>query len=221
VRAKQLALLAAHYDEGASALVETLAAEIATLHPMLRLPLASLAFPALRRRPRPQLAIFVETLNALIAADGDIDLHEYCLGKLVALQVVEALSPASASAIGRVRLPEAVPEVSALLAIVARHGHDDANAAERAFLAAIGEVLPGSALSYAPPENWVGTLDRALPKLDHLSPAGKELVIAALVRAISVDGTTTVAEAELLRTIAAALHCPLPPLVASALSTSH
>ncbi len=221
VYAKQRALLAARYDEGATALAETLATEVATLHPMLRLPLASLAFPALRRRPRPQLAVFVETLNALIAADGDIDLHEYCLGKLVALQVVEALSPAAASAIGRVRLPDAVPEVSALLAIVARHGHDDAPAAERAFLAAIGEVLPDRALSYAPPQDWIGTLDRALPTLDRLSPAGKELVIAALVRAISVDGTTTVAEAELLRTIAAALHCPLPPLVANPLSISH
>jgi len=220
VRAKQRALLAAHYDDGACALAESLAKEIATLHPMLRLPLASLAFPALRRRPRPQLAVFVETLNGLIAADGDIDLHEYCLGKLVALQVIEALSPASASAIGRIRLPEAVPEVTALLAIVARHGHDDESAAERAFLAAIGEVLPDRALSYAPPQNWIGKLDDALPKLDRLSPAGKELVIGALVRAISVDGMTTVAEAELLRTIASALHCPLPPLIANPLSTS-
>ena len=40
--------------------------------------------------------------------------------------------------------------------------------------------------------------------------------IGALVRAISEDGATTVAEAELLRTIAAALHCPLPPLLAAA-----
>jgi Zn-dependent protease with chaperone function len=221
VRAKQRALLVARYDEGAVALAETLAAEIATLHPMLRLPLASLAFPALRRRPRPQLAIIVDTLSALIAADGAIDLHEYCLGKLVALQVVDALSPASASRIGRVRLPEAIAEISGLLAIVAQHGHDDANAAERAFLAAIGEVLPDRAISYAPPQDWIDTLDRALPMLDRLSPAGKELVVGALVRAISVDGTTTVAEAELLRTITAALHCPLPPLVADPLSTSH
>ena len=43
------------------------------LHPMLRLPLASLAFPALRRRPRPQLDVFMEALNALIAADGRVD----------------------------------------------------------------------------------------------------------------------------------------------------
>ena len=55
--------------------------------------------------------------------------------------------------------------------------------------------------------------------LDRLAPAGKELVVAGLTRAISEDGTVRVAEAELLRVIAAALHCPLPPLLADAMRT--
>jgi hypothetical protein len=76
--------------------------------------------------------------------------------------------------------------------------------------------LPGQALRYAPPDDWAGALDRALPKLDHLAPAGKELVVAGLSRAISDDGSVSVVEAELLRTICAALHCPLPPLLANA-----
>jgi tellurite resistance protein len=37
-----------------------------------------------------------------------------------------------------------------------------------------------------------------------------------LTRAISADGMVSVAEAELLRTICAALHCPLPPLLQGA-----
>ena len=59
----------------------------------------------------------------------------------------------------------------------------------------------------------MAALDRALPRLDRLGAAGKELVVGGLVRAISADGTVSVAEAELLRTICAALHCPLPPLL--------
>ena len=35
----------------------------------------------------------------------------------------------------------------------------------------------------------------------------------ALVRVISADGLVTLAEAELLRAVCAALHCPLPPLL--------
>jgi hypothetical protein len=37
-----------------------------------------------------------------------------------------------------------------------------------------------------------------------------------MTRAISSDGVVTVAEAELLRTVCAALHCPLPPLLQGA-----
>lgn len=45
-----------------------------------------------------------------------------------------------------------------------------------------------------------------------LQPAAKERLVGALVVAISHDGRMTVAESELLRTICAVLHCPLPPL---------
>ena len=215
VREKQTQALAARYDTGTCALVESLAGDAADLHPMLRLPLAALTFPALRRRPRPELTTFMDAMNALIAADGRSELGEYCLAKLIGLQVIESLSPASARAIGRVKLPDAEADLAALLGVVAKYGHDDDASATRAFLAAIDEVLPGRALSYAPPADWAAALDRALPTLDRLSPAGKELVVRALTRAISEDGTVCVAEAELLRTICAALHCPLPPLLAN------
>ena len=216
VRARQKDALAAHYDAGVVVLVESLATQLAGLHPMLRLPLASLAFPALRRRPRPQLDTLVEAVSALIAADGRVDLGEYCLAKLIHLQVIESLAPAAASAIGRVKLPEATGHVAALFGIVAKYGHDDDASASRAYLAAIEDVLPGVALPYAPPEDFAEALDRAFPALDRLAPAGKELIVSGLTRAISEDGTVRVVEAELLRVIAAALHCPLPPLVAAA-----
>ncbi len=220
VRARQIATLVQHYDTGVVALVGSLAAKLVGLHPMLRLPLASLAFPALRRRPRPQLDFFVEALNALIAADGRVELDEYCLATLIRLQVIESLAPAAASAIGRVKLSQAPREIAALFGVVAKYGHDDEVSASRAYLAAIADVLPGVALAYAPPEDFAGALDRAFRMLDRVAPAGKELIIAGLVRAISEDGTVRVAEAELLRVIAAALHCPLPPLIADAGSSS-
>jgi len=216
VRAHQLAAIVQRYDAGTGALVEALAAAMSELHPILRLPLAALAFPALRRRPRPQLANFMDALQALIDADGRVGLSEYCLAKLIRLQVVEALSPGSARVIGRVKLPQVSAEIAALFAIVARYGHDDDAAAARAYLSGLNEVLPDATLSYAAPSDWVEALDRALPKLDLLAPAGKELVVRGLTRAISDDGIVSVAESELLRTICAALHCPLPPLLSAA-----
>ena len=49
--------------------------------------------------------------------------------------------------------------------------------------------------------------------LDALDPLAKQMLVEALTVAISHDGRTTVAEAELLRTICAMLHCPLPPML--------
>ena len=54
---------------------------------------------------------------------------------------------------------------------------------------------------------------KILESLDALQPLGKELLIEGLVAAISHDGFVTVAESELLRTVCASLHCPLPPML--------
>ncbi len=215
-RTRQLDLLRTHFDAGSCAAVEALAVDVADLHPMQRLPLAALAFPALRRRPRTQLVIFMVTLQQLIDADGKVTLDEYCLARLIRMQVVDSLNPAASQAFGRTKLPEVATELGDMLAIVAKYGHDDTASAQRAYVLGLQEVLPNLPARYLPPDDWASALDRALPKLNLLTPAGKELVVRALTRAISADGIVSVAEAELLRTICAALHCPLPPLLQKA-----
>ncbi len=213
INARQRALIEHYYDPGTSKLVAALAGRVAGLHPMHRLPLAAMAFPALRRRPRPQLQVFVIALRQLIEADGRVTLDEYCLAKLVGIQVIDALDPAATRAMGRVKLLDVTGEINDLFSIVAAYGHDDEAAARSAYVLGMHEVLPGFKPAYAPPSAWAQALDRALPPLDRLAPAGKELVVRGLVRAISADGMVSVSESELLRTICAALHCPLPPLL--------
>ena len=213
VRRRQLELIGHYYDAGTAAEVEALAAQTAALHPMQRLPLAAMAFPALRRHPRPKLQVFVIVLKQLIKADGRVSLQEYCLAKLVGIQVIDALNPSATRVMGRIRLSEAAAELRDLFSVVAEYGHDDAESARRAYVLGINEVLPAEKPSYAPPRDWAMALDRALPRLDLLAPAGKELVVRGLTHAISADGVVSVNEAELLRTVCAALHCPLPPVL--------
>ena len=179
---------------------------------MHRLPLAAMAFPSLRRLPKPFLARFVDTLARIIHADGAIALSEYCLATLVRTQVVDALDPSRARVIGRRKLRDVSAEIAALFAIFARDGHDDPEHARRAYLAGVAFVL-SDAPAYAPPADWIAKLDAALPLLDLLEPAGKELLIQGLVKTMSHDGKISVAESELLRTACAALHCPLPPVL--------
>ncbi len=208
-----LALLADAYDSGTLQRVDRLCDRLRDIHPLQRLPLAAMAFPTLRRRPRAELDALVKALAMIIAADGLVSLSEYCLATMLRSQVIESLDPSSHAAIGRTRLPSLATELANLYSVVAQHGHDDDAAAIRAFQLGIEEALPTSTLGYQPPSDWVASLDQALPKLDRLAPAGKELVIAGLVRAISSDGVVNASEAELLRTICACLHCPLPPLL--------
>ena len=213
VRKQQIELIAHYYDAGTAAEVEALAGQAGQLHPMLRLPLAALAFPALRRHPRPKLQIFVIVLKQLIKADGRVSLEEYCLARLVGVQVIDALNPATTRVMGRIKPHDAVAEICDLFAVVAQYGHDDGEGARRAYLLGLNEVLPSVKPTYAPPQDWALALDRALPKLDLLTPAGKEMVVRGLTQAISADGLVSVNEAELLRTVCAALHCPLPPIL--------
>jgi Zn-dependent protease with chaperone function len=185
------------------------------LNPMLRLPLAALAFPQLRRRPRAELRAFMDNVYALVHADGQVTLFEYCLGRLLRVQVAEAIDPSRASAIGNRRLGSAqmTAAVVSLLAVLAQAGHDNPADATRAYLAGLMRIYPRLNAAYKPPADRLAALDEVLPKLDQLEPMGKELLLEGLVAAISHDGQVSVAEAELLRTVCGSLHCPLPPML--------
>ncbi|WP_216592534.1 M48 family metallopeptidase [Verrucosispora sioxanthis] len=179
----------------------------------LRLPLAELAFPALRDRPDPEVESLLAAVFTLIQADGAINVTEYCLSRLLLAELEESLRPDSRWRTDRRKLTDTRSAAATLLAILAQVGHPDRGEAERAYQAGVGTLLPGTNLPYAPPENGVLALETAWPVLDGLRPGDKERLVAATVAVISHDGMMTVPEIELLRTICGLLHCPLPPMV--------
>jgi hypothetical protein len=77
----------------------------------------------------------------------------------------------------------------------------------------MSSVLPMRRPAYAASSNWPRQLSDALPRLDALHPFAKKAVIDGLVKTIASDSIMTEAESELLRTVCALLHCPLPPLL--------
>jgi Zn-dependent protease with chaperone function len=184
------------------------------LHPALRMPLAALAFPAMRLRPRPELATFLDTVHAVVHADGRVSLFEYCLGRLLEVQLREMLDPARYARFGRRKPGNVRQEFATLLAVVAQAGHPhDVDAARRAYLAGMQRVLPRDHLPYAPPAEGVLALDAVWEPLDALDPLAKQLAVEAITDAVAHDGRVSVAEAELLRTVCGVLHCPLPPVL--------
>ncbi|MGH8152188.1 MAG: M48 family metallopeptidase, partial [Rhodanobacteraceae bacterium] len=215
LQAQQVAVVSKSFDAALGDTVQSLLAQMADLHPMLRLPLAQLAFPALKRRPRPVIDRFTKTLDALIHAGGRVDLDEYCLARLVRAQVLAALDPSASFKPGTLKLTDARDELRDLAALVAHFGNDDEDTVRRAFQAAMQEALPNASIMYALPDDWQGALDRALGTLARLTPEGKQLTVRALTQAIAADGKVTVAESELLRVVCAVLGCPLPLVLGS------
>jgi Zn-dependent protease with chaperone function len=188
--------------------------QLVSLHPMLRLPLASLAFPVLRLRPRPELDAFLAAVHAMVHADGKVSLFEYCLGKLLEVQVRESLDPARYARFGRRKPGNVKQEFATLLAVVAQSGNDNnSSTAQHAYLSGLQRVLPRDHLPYAPPPEGVLALESVWEGLDALDPPAKQVMVEAITAAISHDGRVSVAESELLRTICGVLHCPLPAML--------
>jgi Zn-dependent protease with chaperone function len=191
--------------------VRTRAGELATLSPMARLPLVSLAFPALKQLPEGRQQSLLRALDGLVNVDGRVDLNEYCLVRLLRIQLLEARQPRRAPIDGRKKLPACRDSLILVSTIVAAAGCSDEASARRAWLLAMQQAFPGETVAWSPPvAAWQAPFERALDDLDGLNPIAKELVIQSLLRAIEADGQVSVEEAELLRLICASLHCPVP-----------
>ncbi|RPF21522.1 M48 family metalloprotease [Myceligenerans xiligouense] len=209
VRAVQLASVERHFGEAAADKVRQAVQRVAGLPPELRLPLAELAFPAVRQRTIPQQDAIMATLHDLIGADGRLDVVEYCLSRLLHEQLHEARHHRPSWAGRRYSGADVRTAATTLLAVLADAGHDDPATAARAFDAGLGR-FSGASGTYVPPAAGVVALESAWGALDGMPARAKQQLVEAIVTVIGHDGRITVPEFELLRTICAMLHCPLP-----------
>ncbi|QSB12950.1 M48 family metallopeptidase [Natronosporangium hydrolyticum] len=215
VRVNQHSALVARHGQQLADAAWQAGSSLTSLHPMLRLPLAQVAFPALRHRNPQEQQVITGSVEALIQADGRLSVSEYCLSRLLHEELYEAAHRQPSWGRRRYSLSASRTGSATMLATLAQAGHEDPAAAQRAFQAGAERLFPGQRLPYAPPQEGVRSLESVWPALDGLNPADKELLVQAMVDVVSHDGALTVAEAELLRTICAMLHCPLPPMITS------
>jgi hypothetical protein len=100
--------------------------------------------------------------------------------------------------------------------VLASFGATDERQARMAYEAGMQSLLPMNRPAYQAIEEWPRRMSEALSRLEKLHPYAKKAVVEALVKTIAHDAQLTVSEAELLRTVCATLHCPLPPLLGAA-----
>ncbi|MEQ1579681.1 MAG: M48 family metallopeptidase [Steroidobacteraceae bacterium] len=212
VRARQVELIRQQLGGRAAEAVTKWLPELDGLEAMQRLPAFLRLFPAIHQFSKLERQRLAACLKSLLRDEGRCSLHAYALAKLAEVQLQDELDPARRSR--RMTLEGTSDSLCVVFSVLAKHGHDDEAAARRAYEAGMHHLLPRDRPSFRVPDGWLQPLDIALGKLDELQPAAKEQLVEALVKTIANDLKLTTAEAELLRTVCAALHCPLPPLLA-------
>jgi uncharacterized tellurite resistance protein B-like protein len=208
VRQRQFALLGQQLSVGNFAFIQQIAPVVDAIDPMLRLPALQQVFPSLRRVPVAQRQALAKLTSQLIHADARIDAFEFSLAKLLETLLNDELDARVPH--GTVSLEDAQEEINVLFATLAQVGAQDEPSARIAYEAGMTVVLPMRSPEYTPLNDWPRQLSDALPRLEQLEPMGKKRVIDGLVKTITSDEVMTEAESELLRTVCALLHCPLP-----------
>jgi Zn-dependent protease with chaperone function len=187
------------------------------LEPRLRLPAVQQLFPSLRRLSLAERQKLRDVVGRLALADARVDVFECCLSLLLAASLYDELEAGAQH--GSASLLQEIDAIHVLFCVLAAQGTHDATLAARAYEAGISVVLPEHRPAFGDVADWPGALRDALARLVHLRPFAKKVLIEGLVRCIAHDRTLAVAEAELLRTVCAVLHCPLPPILGSAART--
>jgi Zn-dependent protease with chaperone function len=215
LRARQVEIVSSRAGSDVARQLAALDPSLRQLQPGQHLPLLNLALPVLRGIPRASLTLFLEILDELVHADAEVSPFEFALQKLL----VRTLSLGEAP--GAVRadfhsFPAVAPELSVVLSVLARAATSDPGDVNRAFAAGTAQLpLAGPRLQFLEPAAAsLAHLDTALEKLARASGPIKQRTLTAAAHTVGADGRILVSEAELLRAIAAALDCPMPPLAA-------
>ncbi len=210
VRSRQLAAVTARFGSDAGPQLERYANTIATLPPGWRLPLLDLSMPALRTLTPPQRDALLSLAYALIQADGRITLAEFLLFSVLKRRLVAVRST---NGPGRaLHISDVAAEAGVVMSLIAAVRLPQEP--QRAFDA--GKVLmPTAGPRIAQGDIKLARVSAAFDRLALLAPLEKPLLVKACIAIAFVDGSSQWKAASCLRTLCAALDCPLPPQVES------
>jgi Zn-dependent protease with chaperone function len=214
IRARQIGILAEEFDDNDVHGVRWGATLLEDVDPELKLPIAEICLPALRRYPVQRIKGFARVIRRLAEADDAIDAFEFALLKLVDAFCSDLLNGGYRQA-PKPRRGEIEEAVTVLFHTLAAHSHANGIGEREAAEAGFNQFFAGSSVAmaaYKPATaGWAARLDRALQTLDGLAFRDKRRLLQAAVVTIEADGRVMVSERELLRAVAAALHVPVVP----------
>jgi len=210
----QLGVVDEHVGRAIGDETRKLLPDVDGMSPQHRLPLAELAVSALKGLSISQYDTFCDTTVHLIEADKQVDLFEYALQRMIVRRLEPAFRKTTPPVAQYYDIAPLLPHCGKLLSCLAYWGATDQVSTEKAFFAGTGKL--GVRLSIkliGQSQCGLKAVDEALDVLVLASPAIKKRILTACATCIDSDGLVTVEEAELMRVVADALDCPVPPLV--------
>lgn len=172
-----------------------------------RLPLVELAIPVLASLEVGERRAFLGQLRCVIDADGRVTPREFVLYVLLRQALV---APVRGNRTRYRSVAEVAGEAKLVFALLA--SASESQPAERTFARAL--AMAGLAAAPMPAARSI-SLDgviAALDRLDAIAPLAKPAFLKACVAAVQGRDGIRPQEAELLRAVAVAVDCPLPPL---------
>jgi Zn-dependent protease with chaperone function len=213
-RAKQWHLLQGQVEPPVYQETQRLAADALALPAADRLPTVDLTTAAIKRSSPQQYARFRQAVDALVRADGKLDLFEYCLSRMLFTYLDVHFGQKKPPAV-RYRTTAAVAQpLTVVLSMLAHVGQSGPEDIQRAFQAGVQGRLIGATL-LGRQQCDLRAFDAALAELAQSAPNVKRDIVSAVTACIAADGQVTLEENELLRAIAAVLGCPVPPSIAT------
>jgi len=208
IREQQLLTVAQIMGSDSEGRVRGLLAAAPDLAREQRLPLLEISIPELKRRPPDHVSKVLSTVKKLSEADGQTEVFEYLMAKIIAQHLWESVNPHQVKLSGKGSLSQVTDKALDVIAVLALHGNVSAQDIESAYRAGSGVLGVKAPLPAI--EDWCEALDQALPAMDQLKPADKGTLVKALIATVMSDERVATAEMELLRVICSVIHVPLP-----------
>lgn len=216
VQSKQLKELASATSAGVCQETLRTLPQIDAIATRAKLPLLELALPGLRHLSPTQFQQFRNAIQALIEANGDMDLFEYVVQKMVLRHLEPHFVQMRKPVVQYYALKPLAPDCAVLLSALSHLSQQDPAQMQAAFEQG-AQGLNSAAqvgLSFVPEEQCeLSQVDSALNRLARAAPQLKKTVLSACARTVAAAGPIQESEAELLRAIADTLDCPLPPFI--------
>jgi Zn-dependent protease with chaperone function len=213
--ARARTLVEAHGGARLFAEVQALLPHVRSAGPPARLPVLDMLLPALRElSPDQQQAVYT-TARTLVAADNRVDMFELALMHVLGRHLPGAArARAGSESQGGRRLSALRDEAEVVLSAVAWSGSADEDAARRTFAAGAAAVQEQTG-PLSMQRRDVVTLDRvdeSLWRLRTAAHAARRAFLEACIFIVAEDGRIHSQEAEILRAVAEAIDCPMPPV---------